>query len=217
MSLKEGLLARVAAQLGHPSGILGRIVGRALNRGNKTVVSVAVESAGVERGSTVADIGFGGGVGLGLLLDQVGDAGTVHGVEISTTMLGEARHRFRQQIAAGSLRLYEAPMEHLPLQTDSVDAVVSTNTVYFISALSAAFAELARVLRPGGRLILGVGDPKTMARMPFTKHGFTLRPIDEIVEQLRKAGFSTVEDRLVDEKAEFHILVCGLAWSSAAE
>lgn len=208
MALRESLLVKLAQQLGHPSGVMGRVVGRALNRGNRAMVLDAVRSAEPERGSTVADVGFGGGVGLNILLDQVGDVGTVHGVEISTMMLAEARRRFRRQLADGRLYLHEAPMDRLPLPADSVDTVLSTNTIYFVNDLDAAFVELARVLRPNGRLVLGVGDPETMAKMPFTQHGFRLRPIGEVIHQLREAGFSSVEDRLVDHKAQFHVVVC---------
>jgi SAM-dependent methyltransferase len=71
---------------------------------------------------------------------------------------------------------------------------VSTNTIYFIPDLSPALLELSRVLRPGGRLVLGVGDPDAMAEIPFTKHGFRLRPIGEIVKSLQEAGFSVVAE-----------------------
>ena len=160
-------------------------------------------------GGTAAEIGFGGGAGLALLLDQVGPTGVVHGVEISQTMLAQARHRFKEQLEDKSLHLHEATMQRLPLPDASVDAVVSTNTIYFVDDLIASMAELARVLRPGGRLALGVGDPAAMAKMPFTKHGFTLRPISDVIESLRLAGFAAIEDRRVGDGADaFHVLAC---------
>jgi arsenite methyltransferase len=157
----------------------------------------------------VAEIGFGGGAGLALLLDQVGPAGVVHGIEISPTMLAAARRRFDNHVKKGSLHLHEAAMRLLPLPDGSVDAAMSTNTIYFVEDLGAAMSELARVLRPGGRLALGVGDPAAMAKMPFTKHGFVLRPVSEIIESLRLAGFTLVEDRRVGDGPDaFHVLAC---------
>jgi len=65
------------------------------------------------------------------------------------------------------------------------------------------------VLRPGGRLALGVGDPTAMAKMPFTKHGFMLRPVSEVIESLRLAGFTLIEDRRVGDGPDaFHVLAC---------
>lgn len=207
--ISDRFLAGVAAQLGQPTGFAGRLVGRILNRGNRSAVTAAVAATALEPGQVAVDVGFGGGVGLPLLLDRVGPTGTVHGVEISETMLAQARSRFGSDLDSGQLRLHEAPMGQLPLGDGSVDAVITTNTVYFVDNLSAAFAELARVLRPGGRAVLGIGDPKAMAAMPFTKHGFRLRSLTEITSDLTAAGLVMGEDRRVgDGETAFHLLVC---------
>jgi SAM-dependent methyltransferase len=49
---------------------------------------------------------------------------------------------------------------------------ITVNTIYFVDDLDRACSELARVLRPGGRLVVGIGDPEAMARMPFSAYGF---------------------------------------------
>ncbi|WP_431237177.1 class I SAM-dependent methyltransferase [Mycolicibacterium aichiense] len=185
------------------------LAGRVLNRGNRSVVVAAVAAIECGPAADIADIGFGGGVGLDVLLDRGGAA--VHGVEMSETMLADARHRFADAISRGRLRLYAGRMERLPLDDSALDAIISTNTVYFVPDLAAALAELARVLRPGGRLVLGVGDPEQMTKMPFTRHGFRLRPIDELISAIRAAGFDQIEDRRVGNgRRAFHLLVCDL-------
>lgn len=201
-------MAAFARQLGRPSGFSGRVVGRLLNRGNRALVLAAVGAAEVVPGAAVADIGFGGGAGIGPLIDGVGTSGTVHGVEMSTAMLAEAAKRFADEIAAGTLVLHDAQMHALPLPDNALDAVISTNTIYFIEDLAAAVAELARVLRPGGTLALGIGDSDRMATMPFTQYGFRLRPVNDIIAILRDAGFTAIEDRRVgDGPGTFHLLV----------
>ncbi len=209
MAIRERVLVGLSSQLGQPTGLVGRVIGRLLNRGNRAVILAAVDAAEPSKGCTAAEIGFGGGAGLALLLDRVGPTGVVHGIEISQTMLAGARHRFEKPVKKKSLQLHEATMQQLPLPDASVDAVVSTNTIYFVDDLGAALSELARVLRARGRLALGVGDPAAMAKMPFTKHGFALRPISEVVESLRLAGFTLIEDRRVGDGPEaFHVLSC---------
>jgi arsenite methyltransferase len=207
MALRDRLMKTLAQQLGHPSGPLGRVTGRRLNRGNHAVVAASVEALSPSPGCTALEIGFGGGVGLGLLLERVGATGVVEGVEVSRTMLAQARRRFRREVAAGQLRLHEAGMQRLPLLDASVDVLLSTNTIYFVGDLAPAVAEMVRVLRPGGRLGLGVADPDMMAKMPFTQHGFTLRPISEIVGHLERSGLTSVTDHRVGSDARaFHIL-----------
>jgi SAM-dependent methyltransferase len=211
MGVRDRLMAGVARQLGQPTGIRGRLIGRRLNRGNSETVLAAVTATGLGAGQSAADIGFGGGVGLSPLLERVGPGGLVHGVEISDTMLAVARSRYSQEIAQGRLSLHAGDMAALPLPDDSLDAVITVNTVYFVADLEQAFAEIARVLRPGCRAVIGVGDPTAMASMPFTAHGFTLRPIDHLANHLRTAGFDEPRDQRVGAgDRAFHLLVADL-------
>jgi len=69
----------------------------------------------------VADIGFGGGLGLDLLLAQTRKGGRVHGVEPSPDMLNRARKAHHEEIAAGRLALHEAGMESLPITDGALD------------------------------------------------------------------------------------------------
>lgn len=208
MGVRDRLMAGMAGQLRQPHGIRGRFVGRRLNRWNRDTVLSAVAATGLKAGESGADLGSGGGVGLRALLDRVGPEGHVHGVEVSHTMLAMGRGRYGQEIAQGSLTLQEGDLADLPLPDGSLDALISVNTVYFVADLERAFAEIARVLRPSGRAVIGVGDPTAMASMPVTAHGFTIRPIDDLVGQLRRAGFRDPQDQRVgtDERA-FHLLV----------
>src|SRR6478609_1704268 len=122
----ERALAALARQLGEPTGFAGRVVGRLLNRGNRSIVIAAVAAAGCGPANEVADIGFGGGVGLDLLLDCEGTV--VHGVEMSETMLAQAERRFSDAIARGRLHLHSGRMESLPLGDSALDAIITTNT-----------------------------------------------------------------------------------------
>lgn len=208
MGLRDKLAAGMARQLRQPEGIRGRLTGRGLNRGNRDAVLAAVAATELQAGQSAADIGFGGGVGLDPLLDRVGPAGHVHGVELSETMLAMARRRFDQDVVRGGLTLQAGNLTDLPLPDESIDAVITTNTVYFVTDLERAFGEIARVLRPTGRAVIGVGDPDGMAAMPFTAHGFTLRPVEELVRLLRSAGFGEPRDQRVGTgEHAFHLLV----------
>lgn len=206
--LRERLLSTVAGQLGRPHGILSPFVARALNRGNEKAIAAAVEAAAILRGGVAADIGFGGGVGLQLLLDRVGDDGVVHGIEISDDMLGRARSRFSRHVASGRLRLASGSLTALPMDDGSVDGLITVNTVYFIAEIDAACTELTRVLRPGGRAVIGIGDPDVMARLPFTKHGFTIRPPGKIAAALQNSGLQ-VEQHRIDDKPMPRYLIIG--------
>lgn len=208
MGLRDRAMAGIAQQLGRPAGLPGRLIVRVLNRGNRDPGLAAVAATGLGAGQVGADIGFGGGVALGPLLDRTGPEGHVHGVELSDTALAIARRRFRRHVADARLRLHAGDLADLPLPDASVDAAITVNTVYFVRGLSRAFAELIRVVRPGGRVVVGVGDPAAMRAMPFTAHGFTLRPVDDLIALLGQAGFLDVRDERVGTgDRAFHLLV----------
>lgn len=212
MSLRTRFLAGLARQLGHPQGLAGRIVGARLDRANARMVAAAVDATRADPGATVADVGFGGGAGLALLLDRVGPGGIVHGVEISEAMRRRARARHREAISAGRLVLHAGSLGRLPLPAASIDGLVTTNTVYFVDSVGEVFGELARVLAPSGRAAVGIGDPEAMAKMPFAEHGFRIRPVDELREAASAAGLELRDhERVGDGARTGHILVFGRA------
>jgi ubiquinone/menaquinone biosynthesis C-methylase UbiE len=147
----------------------GRVVGLALNRGNRGLVNAAVQALHAGNDAVVADLGFGGGVGLTLLLDSVGFSGRVHGVEVSDTMLTQAARRYRRDIAVGRLTLHNGSLTRLPFADGVLTGALTVNTIYFIPELQEAFTELARVTAPSGRIVVGVADPEVMAKLPFTQ------------------------------------------------
>lgn len=203
----------IVRQFAEPSGPLGHVVARVLDRGNGPYVRRAVDVLDPRPGQTVADVGFGGGVGLRALLGRVGPDGTVVGVEPSRTMLQRARRRHPDDLAAERLRLLAGSLGALPLDDDSLDGAISTNTIYFVDDLDGALADLARVVRPGGRAVLGVADPDQMAVAPVvTPDVFTVRPIAQVLVALERAGFDPIER--VDASRgirRFHLLVATVA------
>ena len=206
MAVRGALMAGIAKQLGHPRGVGGRMVGLALNRGNRGFVSAAVQALHAGDDAVVADVGFGGGVGLKLLLDSVGRSGSVHGVEVSDTMLEQAARRYRPPVAAGRLALHNASLSRLPFADGTLTGVVTVNTIYFVADLQEAFTELARVTAHSGRIVVGVANPETLAKLPFTDNSFRLRPIPEVINALESAGFTVQHRRINDRDGAPHLL-----------
>lgn len=190
----EAFFRFVARQLSKPTGFMGGVAARALNKGNGGLMRKAVESMVVQPGEAVADIGFGGGAGLEILLQATAPNGKVYGVDPSPDMVARAQKQRVEEVAAGRLEVREGRLEQLPLGDQVIDAWMTINTLTFVPDLSVAFAELARITSEHGRGVIGLGDPDWMRTLPFTKHGFILRPLDEVQRELRNAGFS-VEHR----------------------
>ena len=105
-------------------------------------------------GETVLDIGCGAGTDLMLAARRIAPAGRALGVDMTASMREKARAAAR---AAGlpNVEVLAGDAESLPLPDESVDVVISNGVLNLAPDKDAAFAEVARVLRPGGRLQLG--------------------------------------------------------------
>jgi SAM-dependent methyltransferase len=138
-----------AEELGYPQPELSR------------VPDASVESfAGVanhfllgrlDPGQTVLDLGCGAGTDLLVAAQMVGPEGRAIGIDMTSAMLDRARDSARE-MGLANIELHEGLIESLPLDDASVDVVISNGVIDLVVDKEAVFAEIDRVLRPGGRL-----------------------------------------------------------------
>ncbi|MBI3697329.1 MAG: arsenite methyltransferase [Acidobacteria bacterium] len=159
----------------------------------------------LEPGMTVLDLGCGAGVDVFLAAGRVGPSGRVIGVDMTESMLEKAR----ANAAAGGytnvdFRLGE--IENLPVESGTIDVIISNCVINLVPDKDRAFAEAYRVLKPGGRI--QISDMVTRGQMPEAVQrnmeawtGCISGALDREVylEKVRRAGFSQVE--VVDEFA----------------
>ena len=120
-----------------------------LGCGNPTVV------AELREGETVLDLGSGGGIDVILSAKRVGESGLAFGLDMTDEMLALAR----ANAAAAGIRnaiFLKGVIEQVPLPADSVDVVISNCVINLSIDKPAVLTEIARVLRPGGRI--GISD-----------------------------------------------------------
>ena len=105
--------------------------------------------ASLKPGEMVVDLGSGGGLDVFLAAAKVGPTGKAIGIDMTPEMLALARKN-----AAGydNVEFHQATIDNLPLPDASVDCVISNCVINLASDKPAVFREIARVLKPGGRL-----------------------------------------------------------------
>jgi SAM-dependent methyltransferase len=131
--------------------------------------SGAITQAGIPPGGVVIDVGCGTGRALPALRQAVGPHGTVIAVDLTPEMLRQARPKARAAHAA----LLLADARHLPFPTAWADAVFAAGLITHMPDTEAGLAQLARITRPGGLLILF--HPTGRAALA-ARHGRTLEP-----------------------------------------
>jgi SAM-dependent methyltransferase len=114
--------------------------------------------AKLRKGDRVLDIGCGSGVATREAVRCVGPSGYVLGIDLSAGMIATAK---RGKTPGIDYRVMDA--ESLELRDESFDAVISLCAVMHFPAIATALAEMYRVLRPGGRLVVSFGDGRPLA------------------------------------------------------
>src|SRR5512132_3250756 len=120
-----------------------------LGCGNPTAV------AELREGETVLDLGSGGGIDVILSAKRVGPTGRVFGLDMTDELLGLARANAAEAGASNAIFL-KGIIEDVPLPAESVDVVISNCVINLSTDKAAVLTEIARVLKPGGRV--GVSD-----------------------------------------------------------
>jgi SAM-dependent methyltransferase len=111
--------------------------------------------AELEPGETVLDLGSGGGIDVLLSARRVGPTGKAYGLDMTDEMLALAR-RNAADAGADNVEFLKGHIEEVPLPDATVDVIISNCVINLSVDKPAVFAEMLRVLRPGGRI--GVSD-----------------------------------------------------------
>lgn len=122
-----------------------------------------IDSLGLAPGETVLDLGSGGGLDAFLAARRVGPGGRVIGVDMTPAMIERARSNAARADLA-NVEFREGRLEALPVADASVDAVTSNCVINLVPDKGAVFREVARVLKPGGRIV--VSDIVLDGRLP---------------------------------------------------
>ena len=107
----------------------------------------------IDPAQAVLDLGCGAGTDLLIAAQMTGPEGRVIGVDMTSLMLERARAS-AEEMGLGNVELHEGLIESLPLEDASVDVVISNGVIDLVPDKDAVFAEISRVLRPGGRIQL---------------------------------------------------------------
>lgn len=177
----------IARQSRRPSGWLGEIVARVMAFETESANRIAVEELAVRSREAVLEIGCGHGRTLARLAES--PCAYLAGVDPSEVMVRLSRKRMRRWIDARRAEVSLASSAKIPHADGRFDAALAVHVVYFWNEPLADLREVRRVLRPGGRVLLGYRprDEETLAALPATV--YALRSVDEIEGLLAESGF----------------------------
>jgi arsenite methyltransferase len=170
--------------------------------------------ADVAPGETVLDLGSGAGFDLLIASQKVGPTGKVIGVDMTDAMVEASRENARRAMVE-NIEVRKGYIEELPVDDGSVDWVISNCVINLSPQKEAVFAEIARVLRPGGRFsisdIVAEDLPEDLRRQAQAYSACVGGAISEqeYVAGLQRAGMAEVEvsDRVVYDETQLQGIV----------
>lgn len=194
----------IAKQGGMPRGWLGRFVASIMERETTAINYDAIARLDPKEGDAVLDIGTGNGMSLRHLAARVGE-GSVVGVDHSPVMCGRAARNNKTLILDGRVEVKCTRSDDLPFESEYFDAAMSVHTIYFWNPAEPHLTEIARVLRPGGKLVLAFRPSSDPATSDFPASVYTFRSIEEIESLADSCGF---ENFTYENGPDLEILLC---------
>ena len=158
-----------------------------------------VTLATLKPGQTVLDLGSGGGIDCFLAAKKVGSTGKVIGVDMTAAMIERARAN-KAKLNAENVEFRLGEIEHLPVEDNSVDVIISNCVINLSPDKPQVFREAFRVLKPGGKL--AVSDIVTDGPLPdVVKNNLSAwagcvagaLDVKEYISGIQNAGFENVE------------------------
>ena len=138
-----------ARDLGYPEDELARVPDATVD--SFAGVANPFSLGRIEPGETVLDLGCGAGTDLLIAAQMTGPSGRGLGIDMTSAMLDRARNS-AAEMGLENVEVEEALIEDVPFGDESVDVVISNGVIDLVPDKDAAFAEIKRVLKPGGRL-----------------------------------------------------------------
>lgn len=190
------LLGRLLRQCGRPRGWFGRILVRSMNLGHRDLTRWGLSNVVIPEQANVLDIGCGGGRTLETLA-SLARLGRVVGIDYSEDAVAVARKRTQELIVSGRVDVLHGSVSSIPFPDATFDCVTAVESYYFWPDMAADLAEIRRVMKPNGQLVIIAGmylgskyDKRNMKLI--RAGGMRCFSVQEFKDTLHEAGFPTV-------------------------
>ena len=190
-----GLFKNFVSQTRKPEGFLGKMMLGGMNSGHAKLADWGFMHLPEMTPGRAVDLGCGGGRNAGELLKKYPKA-HVTAVDYSRLSVEKARDYNKTMIAAGRCKVLQGDVSELQLPAGEFDLATAFETVYFWPGLEKCFAQVAKVLKPGGIfMICNESDGTDPTSLKFEKiiDGMKNYTAEEIKAALKAAGFSKVK------------------------
>lgn len=167
-----------------PAGIVGRFIAAPLfEKGNSELNSLMFETLSKGENVHVLEIGFGTGKLIKEIADHM-DKGVVEGVDFSETMVEIARKKNIKHIKSGKVKIHSGNFDNINFYKNCFDKIFTVNTIYFWENPEKTITKIHALLKPGGKLFIGLHEKSEMEKMPLDRNVFKYYSMQDLKELL---------------------------------
>ena len=214
------LLGRFLSQCGKPRGRFGRLLARGMNFGHAGLTRWGLTKVEISENATVLDIGCGGGRTLERLA-SLAVLGKAIGIDYSKDAVTVARKRNQRLIDSGRVEVVHGSVSSMPFADATFDLVSATETFYFWPDIAGDLAEVQRVMKPGGQIVIIAGmycgsrfDKRN--RRLSRAGGMRCFSVQQFEETFKDAGFPAAAVT-VEPRKGWICVVAGLKFNDAGK
>jgi SAM-dependent methyltransferase len=203
-----GIYKRFVNQTRKPEGYLGKMMVNGMNSGHAKMADWGLSRLSKVNPENIVDIGCGGGRNAAELMMKYPSA-KVTAIDYSEVSVDKAKEYNKEMIEAGRCVVKQGDVSALDIADGEYELATAFETIYFWPGLEKCFAEVARILKPGGIfMIVNESDGTDATSLKFEKiiEGMKCHTVEEITEALKKAGFSKVKADHHSKKAWITVL-----------
>jgi len=189
------LFRKFINQTRRPEGFLGKLMVGGMNGGHARLADWGMTHLGGISPTAIAELGCGGGRNAGELMKRYPKA-KLTAVDHSELSVEKTKRSNKNMIASGRCEVIRASVAELPIDSGSVDLATAFETVYFWPGIEKCFAEVCRILRPGGTFMIcneSDGTDETSKKYEKLIEGMKCYTAAELEKDLKTSGFSSVK------------------------
>lgn len=155
-----------------PSGIFGRFyMSRVFEKGNAELNALTFDTISIEENNHALEIGSGTGTLLKNIADNL-SKGIIEGIDFSEPMVAIAKKKNKKNIQRGKVKIHLGDFDEAAFDSDCFDKIFTVNTIYFWKNPDTTLSKIYRLLKPGGKLVIGFHDKNEMEKMELNKDVF---------------------------------------------
>lgn len=201
--------AYFSKQARKPDGLFGRFfMSRVFEKGNAQLNAFVYETLSIRKNDHVLEIGFGTGAlikKIALLMDH----GSVEGIDFSKTMVALAEKKNQKFINNGKVKIHWGNFDEVPFEDSSFDKIFTVNTIYFWKKPEATIEKMGRMLKNGGKLVVGFHEKSEMEKMPLSRDVFQYYSTQDLTDLLSRHGALSKID-LIAKKGKQKTCYCAV-------